>query len=73
MSAINAKWRLNMSNQTNSVLYDRMADLLPYLTPMTADELDGYIKAGDLDSAHYLLKVLEASYAEDITDTPLGK
>jgi hypothetical protein len=49
-----------MSHHSNDLLYDRMADLLPYLTPMVAEELDGYIKSGDLTSAHHLLKVIEA-------------
>lgn len=57
-----------MSHVINDQLYDRMAELLPYLPPATCDELNGYINSGDLDSAHYLLKVLEAKFADDLVD-----
>lgn len=57
-----------MSHLANDALYDRMVALLPHLTPMTAQELSGYIEENDLASAHYLLEILEAKYASDLVD-----
>lgn len=45
-----------MSDDTISVFYDEVADLLPELTPAQCEEIDGYIKENDLDSARFLLR-----------------
>lgn len=53
-----------MSNDTNTLLYNEVSDLLPSLTPAQCDEIDGYIREGDLESAQFLLRFLANQYRE---------
>jgi hypothetical protein len=59
-----------MSNDTNTriaeSLYDRLADIIEYVTPDAAREVDKMINEGDLETAMAFMETLEAIYASDL-------
>lgn len=50
-----------MSHPSNTALYERMGELMPYIRPAELQRLNDYLESNDLDAAHQLLRVLEPS------------
>lgn len=50
-----------MSHPSNTALYERMGELMPYITPAELQRLTNCLESNDLDAAHELLLVLEAN------------
>lgn len=48
-----------MSNKTNDELFDRIGELLPFLTRKQAEELEEYVREHDFDTAMFMVQAIE--------------
>lgn len=58
-----------MSTESNTILFERGGELLPFLNTTEAKRLNKYIQINDLESFANLVQVLEIKYQVNKTDS----